>query len=139
MTIAERRPSEVSGHADTPASAEARFFPDAELVNAALEAAKIGVWSWDLASDRVTWSSNMEAIRGLPQGAFDGTFAFVDKDVHPQDQTQFRAAIKEARRSGAPFRVLYRLPPRPDGQERWVETRATVVMDNETAVRMFGT
>ena len=139
MTIAERRPSQVSGHADTPASAPAGFFPDAELVNAALEAAKIGVWSWDLASDRVTWSGNMEAICGLPQGAFDGTFAFVDNDVHPQDQPQVRTAIKEARRNGAPFRMLYRLPPRPDGQERWVETRATVVMDKETAVRMFGT
>jgi PAS domain S-box-containing protein len=139
MTIAERRPSKVSGHADTPASAQAQFFPDAELIDAALEAAKIAVWSWDLSSDRVTWSSNMEAIRGLPQGAFDGTFAFVDNDVHPQDQTQVRNSIKEARQSGAPFRMLYRLPPRPDSQERWIETRATVVMDNGMAVRMFGT
>ena len=95
--------------------ADAPFFPDTKLVEAALEAAQIGVWSWDIASDRVTWSSNMEGIRGLPQGAFDGTFAFVERDVHPQDQAQVRAAIKEGLRTEAPFRMLYRLPPRPDG------------------------
>ena len=143
MTMAERGPSKASGHTTADAmrrpDADTPFFPDTKLVEAALEAAQIGVWSWDIASDRVTWSSNMEVLRGLPQGTFDGTFAFVERDVHPQDQTQFRAAIKEGLRTEAPFRILYRLPPRPDGSVNWIETRATAVMDNGKAVRVFGT
>jgi PAS domain S-box-containing protein len=146
MTIAERGTSNVSGrtdHADPmrrpDASAAAPFFPDAPLVESALEAAGIGVWSWEIATNRLTWSSNMENIRGMPPGSFDGTFASFENNVDPQDRAQVRAALDEGQRSGAPFRMLYRVSPRADGRERWIETRATVVMDNGQAVRMFGT
>lgn len=146
MTIAERRPSDASGHADTTdpkrrpgADANTPFFPDHTLVESALEDAGIGVWSWDIGSNRLSWSRNMESIRGLSPGSFDGTFGFFENDVHPQDRAQVRAVFDEGLRGGAPFRLLYRLPPRADGEERWIETRATVVMDNGKAVRMFGT
>jgi PAS domain S-box-containing protein len=144
MTIAERGPSNVSRHAGAadatpmPANEPTAFFPEAKLVEAALEAARVGVWSWDIASDRVAWSSNMESIHGLPAGAFDGTFASFKNDVHPQDQVQVRNAIEDALRTGAPLRMLYRLPPRHDG-ERWIESRGTVVMEDGRAVKMFGT
>ena len=130
MTIAERGPSERSGQTDTAdpertsrSGRAAAFFPDAKLVEAALEAARIGVWSWDIASDRVTWSSNLESIHQLPTGSFDGTFAFVQNDVHPDDRPQVRTAIEEALRTGDARRMLYRLPPRPDGEEYWIESR----------------
>src|SRR5262245_31094727 len=140
MTIADRRPSEASGRADaSDANADRSFFPDATLVEAALESANIGVWSWDIGSNRLSWSRNMESIRGLAPGSFDGTFKFFENDVHPQDQAQVRNVINEGLRNGAPFRLLYRLPQRADGQERWIEARATVVMDNGKAVRAFGT
>ena len=38
------------------------FFPAPDLIATALEAGKIGVWSWDIATDRVTWSANLEDI-----------------------------------------------------------------------------
>jgi len=140
MTIADRRPSEASGRADaSDANADRSFFPDATLVEAALESANVGVWSWDIGSNRLCWSRNMESIRGLAPGSFDGTFKFFENDVHPQDQAQVRNVINEGLRNGAPFRLLYRLPQRADGQERWIEARATVVMDQGEAVRMFGT
>ena len=146
MTIAEPGPSKPGGQTDAtdrthaPAvKADSRFFPDTHLVEAALEAARIGVWSWDIASDRVTWSSNLENIHRLPAGSFDGTFAFVQSEVHPDDRPQVRAAIDEALRSGESRRMLYRLPPRPDGTDLWIESVATVVKDGGRTVRMFGT
>jgi PAS domain S-box-containing protein len=138
MTIAEPDPPIVSGHADSDGP-ESNFFPDAKLVDAALESAKIGVWLWDIASNRVTWSRNLETIHRLPHGTFDGTLAFVQNDVHPDDQAQARAAIEDTLRTGTPRRMLYRLPPRADGGEYWIESMATVVMDNGRAVRMYGT
>jgi PAS domain S-box-containing protein len=145
MSITERRPSNVSGHGDadqmrTPiASSGSNFFPDAKLVEAALESARVGIWSWDIASNRVTWSSNLESIHHLPNGTFDGTFAFVQNDVHPDDQTQVHAAIEDALATGKPQRMLYRLPSRASGEEYWIESLATVVTENGRAVRMFGT
>ena len=138
MTIAEPDPPTVSGHADS-ADPKSSFFPETKLVESALESARIGVWSWDIASNRVTWSSNLEDIHRLPNGAFDGTLAFVQNDVHPEDQAQVRAAIEDALRTGTSRRMLYRLPPHLDGEEFWIESLATVVTDNGRPVRMFGT
>src|SRR5262249_58789586 len=45
-----------------PDQVAAGFFPHFATVRSALEAGRIGVWSWDLATNTVTWSSNMEAI-----------------------------------------------------------------------------
>jgi PAS domain S-box-containing protein len=144
MTITEPGPPKVSEHAEAadPAhmpEASRDFFPDAKLVEAALESARIGVWSWDIVSNRVTWSSNLESIHRLPDRSFDGTFAFVQNDVHPDDQAQVRSAIEEALRTGTPQRLLYRLPPRSSSDEYWMESRATVVTENGRAVRMYGT
>ncbi|MGH6769803.1 MAG: HWE histidine kinase domain-containing protein [Xanthobacteraceae bacterium] len=115
------------------------FFPDDEIVHRALESARIGVWSWDIASNRVTWSSNLEEIHRLPAESFDGTLAFVENDVHPDDRAQVSAAIQEALRSRTPRRMLYRLPPRPDDEDRWIESIATVAIDAGEVVSMFGT
>jgi two-component sensor histidine kinase len=146
MTVTLPGPPDDAGPTDQAGSAHAGeeskgadFFPDTKLVEAALASARIGVWSWDIASDRVTWSSNLESIHRLPAGSFDGTLSFVENDVHPQDRAQVRADIEEALRTGTPRRMLYRLPPRPDGSEYWIESRATVATENGRPVRMYGT
>ena len=52
------------------------FFPSFATVRAALETGHIGIWSWDIASDKVTWSSNLETIHGMPLGSLiSGYFA----------------------------------------------------------------
>ena len=147
MTIAERGPSTTGGQTNLASGARMSkaddtpgFFPDSKLVEDALESANIGVWSWDVASSRVTWSRNLEAIHRLSPGSFDGTIEFVQNDMHPDDRPQMRAAIEEALRTGADFRMLYRLPPRPDSQEHWIEFAGDALSwRTARAVRMFGT
>jgi two-component sensor histidine kinase len=143
MTVTARGQSKTSEHAGgaDAARTDARhaFFPDHGVVETALADAGIGVWSWEIESNRLTWSSNMESIRGMIPGSFDGTFASFENHVHPQDRAQVRAVIDEGLRSGVPFRLLYRVAPRGDEQIRWIETRATVVMERGKAVRLFGT
>ena len=41
-----------------------------ERHNMALQAAKIGIWSWDLMSNRVAWDENMHNLFGIEQGVF---------------------------------------------------------------------
>src|SRR5262245_33689984 len=120
---------EMSGQGQEPATSknsQPDFFPDSRLIEIALEAGRIGIWSWDLATNRVTWSSNLEGIHRLPGGSFDGTLEFVRNDVHPDDRAQVLAAIEEALRTGTPRRILYRLPPRADQEEHWMESLAIV-------------
>lgn len=113
-------------------------FPDPQAVRTALEAGKIGVWSWDIPSETVKWSNNLEEIHDLPPGSFDGTFSFVQNDVHPDDRAEVTAAIQESLRSGKEYHVQYRLVPRPDRDERWVEAVATVVMEDGAPKQLLG-
>jgi two-component sensor histidine kinase len=49
------------------------------------------------------------------------------------------ASIGETVRNGKPHRVLYRLPPRPDSDDRWIEAIGTAIMEDGKAVRLVGT
>jgi PAS domain-containing protein len=64
-------------------------FPDLPSVRAALEAGQIGIWSWDVSTDTVRWSGNLEGIHDVPRGSFDGSFASFQQDIHPEDQARY--------------------------------------------------
>ena len=46
--------------------------------------------------------------------------------------------MQEALRTGTPRRVQYRLLPKPGADERWLETLATVVVENGVPVKLLG-
>jgi len=102
------------------------FFGDCGTVRAALEAAQIGVWSWDLALDKVTWSGNLESIYGVPSGSFGGNWASFIGNIHREDGSSVEAALKDSLRTGAAFRARYRVAHRDGCDERWLEATGTV-------------
>jgi PAS domain S-box-containing protein len=116
----------------------ASFFPSFETIGRALEAGQIGVWSWNIPADRVTWSSNLEAIHGLPPGSFNGTSEFFQNDIHPNDRATVRAAIDEALRTGRPYSIRYRLPEPRRGEERWIQAMGAVFYKDKAPVEMLG-
>lgn len=142
MTAAESRPhengQEDAAGASQQMSREPPFFADAELICIALQAGRIGIWSWDIAAKRATWSSNVEAICGLPKDSLNETKMILEDDVHPEDRGAVIAAMQEALRTGTPRRVQYRLLPKPGADERWLETLATVVVENGVPVKLLG-
>jgi PAS domain S-box-containing protein len=135
----QREQENGSGSADKAKVAALRSFPDLNSIGIALNAGEVGVWSWDIKSNALKWSGNMEQIHGLAAGSFDGTFAAFQKDIHPEDQPEVLAAIQESVRSGKPYHVHYRLAPQAEKEERWVEAMASVVQENGVAVQMLGT
>jgi PAS domain S-box-containing protein len=114
------------------------FFPDPDTVSRVLENGGVGIWSWDIASNRVSWSTNLEEIHGRSPGSFDGTFAGFESDIHPEDRPAVHAAIQDALQSHKARRMQYRLSPRPGADERWIESLATVVVEDGAPVRMLG-
>jgi PAS domain S-box-containing protein len=121
-----------------PESNAAAFFPDFATVRAALEAGRIGVWSWDIATNAITWSSNIELICGLSPGLFDGTYSFFENDIHEDDRAKVLAAIGEALRSGGEYWVRYRLAPRQGRRELWIEASGAVTMQDGKPQRVVG-
>ncbi len=104
----------------------------------AIEAGGLGIWEWDIQSDRVTWSDNVYALHGVPKGQFGGRVADFAALVHPEDAPAVEAGIREALASGDTFSAEFRVP-RPDGVTAWLSTRAEVIRNERgRPVRLVG-
>jgi PAS domain S-box-containing protein len=122
MGECERTKSGKSAPEDWPAAARTKeFFPTLATVGTAMEAAQIGVWCYDAATNSMTWSSNVEAIHGMTHGRFDGTYAGFETNIHPDDRPDVRAALTEALRTRTSYRVRYRAVAREGRDECWLE------------------
>ena len=119
----------------TRAAQQARW--NEERLRFALDAASMGTWDWDLATDQVQWSENLPRIHGLPDGWFDGTFASYEREIHPDDRGRVFASIQRALSEGVPHDVEYRLVA-PDGTIRWCEGKGRVEYEGGRPVRMSG-
>ncbi|MEP0783710.1 PAS domain-containing protein [Coleofasciculus sp. FACHB-129] len=104
----------------------------------ALGAASMGVWDWDLGTNRVTWSEEVEGIFGLAPGSFTGTYEAYLQCIHPEDCYRVGLEIASIVEVGKDLKMEYRVI-RPDGIG-WVASRGAVVRDNTgKCVRMMGT
>jgi two-component sensor histidine kinase len=86
-----------------------------------------GVWRWQIDSDRLEWTQNLEAVHHLPLGSFDGTLASFQRDLHPDDAQDVWQKITESIETGAPYRAVYRTAPRADAPDLWIETSGGVI------------
>ena len=105
----------------------------------ALSAGQMGTWEWDLASNRVHWSEELERMHGLAPGSFGGNFDAVKNFVHPLDVGLFCGAV-----GGIPpvpetdYEMEYRIT-RADGECRWLAARGRALSDGDgKPVRMVG-
>jgi PAS domain-containing protein len=94
----------------------------------ALDAAQMGTWEWNIASNQVTWSENLERIRGLPENTFDGTFESYLREIRQEDRDRVLGALQRSLREGTPHDVEYRIVA-PDGTVRWVLGKGRVEHD----------
>ena len=105
----------------------------------ALASGCMGTWDWDIASGRVAWSTELEAIHGLAPGSFGGTLDAFHADVHPEDRARLQSTVEaalETRQSD--YAIEYRIVP-PDRRLRWVAAKGRVLYDAEGhPVRMAG-
>jgi PAS domain S-box-containing protein len=98
-----------------------------ERLNFALEAAQAGVWNWDPATDRRTWSDSNYQLHGLDPACPVPTHEAWLRIVHPEDRAAVDAATRGIAESGRrgqnfEFRIL-----RPDGTTRWLSSRGRMV------------
>ena len=105
----------------------------------ALNAAKMGVWDWDVDSGKVTWSEEVESIFGLEAGGFGGTYEAYLNCIHPEDCYRVTQQMSRLAEVGGDFKIEHRILL-PDGSVRWVVNRGAVLRDVMGAgVRMTGT
>jgi PAS domain S-box-containing protein len=108
-----------------------------ERLRFALDAAMMGTWDWDLRTNQVVWSPQLEALHGLPAGTFDGSFASYEREIHADDRARVFESVQHALADGRRHDVEYRIVA-PDGTVRWVEGKGRVEYSGGHPVRMTG-
>jgi PAS domain S-box-containing protein len=88
--------------------------------------AQMGSWTWDVHSDRVTWSSELFRIYGLAPDQFDGSFQGYISCVHPDDRQQVTQTIQDAVEHQRPWELTERII-RPDGSIRVLRSLGKVL------------
>ena len=99
--------------------------------------AHVGSWDWDLRTNKVTWSDELYRIFGLAPGTImvaGDAMSF----IHPDDKDLVRSTVKGAVANKERYSFYYRAL-RPDGTERIVHSRGSVLTDARgEAIRVFG-
>lgn len=109
-----------------------------EHLEMAMNAAQIGTFDWNIVTGEVFRSSGLERAMGLPPGGFGRTIEDFSKFVHPEDRERVLDAAACAMTPGSEYNAEFRML-RPDGSERWVQSKGRVHFDeNGKPARMVG-
>jgi PAS domain S-box-containing protein len=89
-----------------------------ERLELALQAARMGVWEWDLRTDAVYWSPLCYEVFGLKHRGEVTLQTFLDL-VHPDDTARVTAAAEQAIKDRTTYSLEFRIVG-ADGEEYWV-------------------
>ncbi len=84
----------------------------------ALKASLMGIWEWDIKTQKLYWSDELKEIFGLkPTEIID--FEKYSTMLHPDDRTKMLAVIQKALQDGNSYQIEHRII-RTDGSIHWV-------------------
>ncbi|WP_446810497.1 response regulator [Methylomonas sp. 2BW1-5-20] len=104
----------------------------------AQEGAHIGIWDWDIQSDRGYWSPECERLFGVPvSGSLHSNQEWL-VHVHPEDKPLIDAQWREHILRGEPFQVEFRYLL-DSGETRWLVSMGRAEYDAERKpIKLFG-
>ncbi|MBD2385842.1 PAS domain-containing sensor histidine kinase [Cylindrospermum sp. FACHB-282] len=103
----------------------------------ALDAARMGIWNWDLQTNKITRSGNIEALFGLEEGTLNDTYEAFLKCLHPQDCDFVKRSHQQAIGDGIEYDIEFRVVL-SDGSIRWFASKGVVLRDSGMPVQMCG-
>lgn len=109
-----------------------------EQLKMAQRAAHAGMWEWDVAAGRMSWTDELFELFGLDPHKDEASYESWAAILHPDDKEQATLAVQVSIRNGTPLYNEYRILL-PKGQVRWI----VVLGDSERneqgeTVRMTG-
>ena len=102
-------------------AAQAAFAESQQRFRLAVEAARCGIWEWDLVSGELFMSDVMGAMMGWG-GSGVATTEQVLERISPDHRERVRQALSTARASSA-FDVSFRVPNPAGGAPTWIDAR----------------
>jgi PAS domain S-box-containing protein len=138
ITILWIAASKVQGIDLLRRNAEDALRASAARMRLAQQVSQVGTFEWNIQTGVNVWTPELEAMHGLPTGAFGRTQPAWESLVHPEDRPGAVELVRQAFETGAPtegeWRVVW-----PDGSVHWLSGRWQVIKDaGGTPLRMTG-
>lgn len=110
-----------------------------ERLALALQSSQMGIWDWDITTNTITWSEQLEKLYGLRPGGFTGSYEQYQSLIHPDDRERMQQIIQHALDTGKQYQVEHRALW-PDGSIHWILGLGRAYYDPKTKkpVRMTG-
>jgi PAS domain S-box-containing protein len=128
---------DLADHARSPDADAGLDATGREAIELALDAGRMGVFSWDAVNDVVVWDARLETLFGVPSGSFGGQYADWVRSLHPDDRDVATATVENAMRTGSSFDIEHRVI-HPDGSLRWLEGRGQAIVLDGRVVGVRG-
>ena len=122
-------------------TAELRLELSEQSLRLATDAAEVGTWDLDLATDVLTWSDRTKAMFGISPDVLCSMEDFY-AGLHPEDREATGAAFASALHPGirTTYDVEYRTIGKEDGLVRWVAAKGKGLFDEHgRCIRAIGT
>jgi two-component system cell cycle sensor histidine kinase/response regulator CckA len=118
--------------------ASALLIESRERLALATESARLGIWEWEVATNKLVWDAQMYALYGIREQDFSGAYEAWQSGVHPDDrqrsEAELFAAVEGANGFHTEFRVVW-----PSGEVRDIEAHAAMQRaDHDSSRRMIG-
>jgi two-component system, cell cycle sensor histidine kinase and response regulator CckA len=94
----------------------------------AQQAGKIGTFEWDLLTDRVTWSIELEALYGLVAGSFENSQDKWLATIYHEDRPNVVAALTTSRQLKQGLDLEFRIAA-PDASIHWIAVKSSIFLD----------
>ena len=131
----------IGTHTDITArkEAESAILALNQRLQLAIEAAGVGVFEYDFASQRYNWDDRLHRLYDMPPDSYDGSRqAWLDR-IHPDDVAAITREYDRAMREGTLFDMEFRLWDRRSGRIRHIHSLARVIRDEAGApIRTVG-
>jgi len=108
------------------ARSDAALQRSTKRLNFALDAAKMGTWEWDVATNRVTWSDSVERLFDLPLGSFKGSFEEYLRLIPEPDRALVEKAVRDSLAGPTSDYLVEHRIELPDGAFRFLECKGRV-------------
>ena len=97
----------------------------------------VGVWEWDLRSNELYWTPELERLYGLPVGSVH-VYEDFRRRIHPDDLPTAESVRDEAVAQHRDFAMEFRAV-QPNGNIVWILSRGAAEYDESgTAIRVWG-
>jgi len=109
-----------------------------ERLDLATDAARMGIWDWDVQKNELVWDRQMYTLYGVKPEDFGGAYEAWLNGIHPDDREASDQVSLQARNGERPYDTEFRIIW-PDGSVHWLKADAEIFRNkNGIPVRMVG-